>query len=312
MKTLVAVPAVVALLAGMMLTGGCVGQDKYDEAVAAARRANEQLNSVMDAMEKLKKDKQDLLAQLDEKDRALAAAMEKSGILSDEYKKALAERDAAMAKYLALLNQPKPPTDVALPSELNDALKKLAEANGWQYDEKRGVVRLSSDLTFEKGKDVVLPGPKAALEKFAGIMNTATAAPFYVYVAGHTDDIPIRSGSVTAQRHPNNWYLSVHRAISVEQVLSGAGLVDKRIGAMGYGENYPITPNAANHKGSKVNRRVELWVVPEAKFLVLPMSEGGAPGTETTTVPETPKKHHGRTSPATKPAAEETEETPAE
>jgi flagellar motor protein MotB len=308
MKTLVAVPAVVALLASMMLTGGCVDQAKYDEAVAAARRANDQLNGVMDALEKLKKDNKDLMAQLDEKQRALDAEMQRNGILTEEGKKARDAYDKLNERYLALLNQPKPPTtELPLPDDLNEALKKLAEANGWTYDPTRGVVRLSSDLTFEKGKDDVRPGPKAALEKFAKIMNTASAAPFYVYVAGHTDDIPIRPGTATFKRHPDNWYLSVHRAISVEQVLSGAGLKDTRIGAMGYGENYPIVPNAAGHKGSSTNRRVELWVVPQSKFLVLPMSEGG--GAETT-VPETatPAKHHGRTAPASKPAEEEAPE----
>ena len=304
MKTLVAVPAVVALLASMMLTGGCVDQAKYDEAVAAARRANDQLAGVMDALEKLKKDNKDLQAQLSEKQAALDALSQQYGIAKDELTKARDEYNKLNDKYLALLNQPKPPTEMPLPDDLNEALKKLAADNGWTYDPTRGVVRLSSDLTFEKGKDDVRPGPKAALEKFARIMNTASAAPFYVYVAGHTDDIPIRQGTATYKRHPDNWYLSVHRAISVEQVLSGAGLKDTRIGAMGYGENYPIVPNAAGHKGSSTNRRVELWVVPQAKFLVLPMSEGGK--TETT-VPETatPGRHHGRTTPASKPAAEE-------
>ncbi len=300
MKTLVGVSAVVALLASMMLTGGCVGQDKYDEAVAAARRANDQLAGVMDAMEKLKKDNKDLQAQLSERDAALAAESQKYAIAKDELAKAQDAYNKLNDKYLALLNQPKPPTELPLPEDLSDALKKLAEANGWTYDPTRGVVRLSSDLTFEKGKDDVRPGPKAALEKFAKIMNTASAAPFYVYVAGHTDDIPIIPGTPTYKRHPTNWYLSVHRAISVQQVLSGAGLADKRIGAMGYGENYPIVPNAANHKGSPTNRRVELWVVPESKFLVLPMSQGGE--TETA-APEKPAKHHG--TPASKPAEEE-------
>ena len=307
MKTLVGGSAVVALLASMMLTGGCVGQDKYDEAVAAARRANDQLAGVMDAMEKLKKDNKDLQAQLGEKQAALDAISQQYGIAKDELAKARDEFNRLNDKYIALLNQPKPPPTDVLPEDLNKALKDLADANGWTYDSTRGVVRLSSDLTFEKGKDDVLPGPKAALEKFAKIMNTASASPFYVYVAGHTDDIPIRAGTPTYKRHPTNWYLSVHRAISVQQVLSGAGLADKRIGAMGYGENYPIVPNAAGHKGSATNRRVELWVVPESKFLVLPMSGGGE--TETT-VPETPKpvKHHGKTPAASKPAPEE--ETP--
>ena len=293
MKTLVAVPAVVALLAGMMLTGGCATRAELDEARAAARRANDALAAVQDALEKLKDQNRELLAQIDAKQRALDAEIQKNALLTAAYNKLKGENDDLNTRYLAALEALKKKPDVAvLPDEVNAALKDLADKNGWIWDEKRGVVRLSSDLTFEKGKDVVKPGPKAALEKFAKIMNGATASPFYVYVAGHTDDIPIRKGSPTAERHPDNWYLSVHRSISVQQVLSGAGLKDNRIGAMGYGENYPIAPNAAGNKGNAVNRRVELWIVPEGKFLVLPMNTG---------VDETPKK------PDTTPPVDDTE-----
>jgi flagellar motor protein MotB len=294
----------VTLLAGMMLTGGCATRAELDEARAAARRANDALAAAQNALEQLKDKNKELMAQLDERQRLLDAEMQKNGLLTAAYNKLKGEYDALNEKYLALLVH-KEPVTTALPDEVNEALRKLAEENGWKFDEKRGVVRLSSDLTFEKGKDVVKPGPKAALEKFARIMNGATASPFYVYVAGHTDDIPIRKGTKTAEMHPNNWYLSVHRSISVQQVLSGAGLKDKRIGAMGYGENYPIAPNAAGNKGNAINRRVELWIVPVEKFLVLPMTEGGD---ETPAVE--PTKKTGKT-PA-KPPVEETGTTTPE
>ncbi|NQU76594.1 MAG: OmpA family protein, partial [Planctomycetes bacterium] len=80
-----------------------------------------------------------------------------------------------------------------------------------------------------------------------------------------TDDIPI--STATARRHPTNWYLSVHRAVSVVGALSTAGVPAKRMGAMGFGEFHPIAPNAPGHKGNPQNRRVEIWIVSPERLL---------------------------------------------
>ena len=95
-------------------------------------------------------------------------------------------------------------------------------------------------------------------------VNTPAAAKFHVYVAGHTDDIPIR---LSRDRHPNNWYLSVHRAVAVQQVLTKAGLADERIGTMGFSKYHPVVANAPNEGGARENRRVEIWIVPPDRFL---------------------------------------------
>lgn len=292
MKTLVAVPMVVALLAGMMLTGGCVSQAKYDEALAAARRANDARDAALAALEQLKEKNRELMAQLDESKRALDAEAAKYALLKSAYDKLMADYKALADKGPIVIEKQGP-----IPEDLNAAIKEWARRNGLPYDAERGVVRFPNELLFEKGKDFVSEKGKAALKGFAELMARADAAEFCIYVAGHTDDIPIRPKTPTAEMHPNNWYLSVHRSIAVQQELTKSGLQDERIGAMGYGENHPIAPNAAGKKGNALNRRVELWIVPKAKFLVLPLGY---------TMPEpagdTPKKPVNK-----KPVAEDSE-----
>ena len=162
---------------------------------------------------------------------------------------------------------------IVLPPELDKQLRELAEANPeiMEYQPKYGMVKLKSDLTFDKGSDEVAAGAKEALAKFVQIMNGSVAAKYNVYVAGHTDDLPIVKEE-TRRRHPDNWYLSVHRAVAVEKDLATEGLTPERIGAMGFGEYHPVAPNAANKRGNAVNRRVEIWIVPPDRFLTLPGS----------------------------------------
>ena len=75
-------------------------------------------------------------------------------------------------------------------------MEKLAKEldHGCYYDKDKGALIMPSDLTFEKGSDVVRPEAKATLQEFAKIMQRPTAANLKVYVAGHTDDLPILRG----------------------------------------------------------------------------------------------------------------------
>ena len=71
----------------------------------------------------------------------------------------------------------------------------------------------------------------------------------------------------TIQRHPDNWYLSVHRSVAVQEVLTGAGLAPQRVGLMGFSEYHPVAANASGKGGNQANRRVELWIVPPDRFI---------------------------------------------
>ena len=167
-------------------------------------------------------------------------------------------------KILAGLNPP-PIGPTALPAEMNQALKNFASAHDvLEFLPKYGMVKLKADLTFPSGSATVRDAAAGALSKLVEILNTPVAAKFSAYVAGHTDDQPIRR---VLRRHPDNWYLSVHRAVGVQKALTDAGLAPERIAAMGFGEHHPVAPNKPGKKGNRLNRRVEIWIVPSGRFL---------------------------------------------
>ncbi len=153
-----------------------------------------------------------------------------------------------------------------LPEQLNEALVEFADANPGiaEYDAKNGMVKFKSDLTFPLGSAEVKPEAAATLAKLVTILNDPGAKDFSIYVAGHTDDVPIRR---VKRKHPTNWYLSSHRAVGVQEALTNAGLNPDRIAVMGFGEWHPIAPNKPGKKGNKQNRRVEIWIVPPGSFL---------------------------------------------
>jgi chemotaxis protein MotB len=192
-------------------------------------------------------------AELVEREKMLVTALEK---LAAEYK-ALAEAPVA---GLGRSDR--------LPKKLSSALQKFAQANPdiAEYDAKLGMVKLKSDLTFSPGSAQVKPGATAMLAKLVTVLNDPAAGEFSVYVAGHTDDVPI-GNPATRRRHATNWLLSAHRAVGVQKALTAASLDPSRIAVMGFGQYHPIVPNKPNKKGNAANRRVELWITPTGQFL---------------------------------------------
>jgi len=185
------------------------------------------------------------------------------------------ELEAARRRIEGLQEPPPPPIGPlhvrALPAQVDEALQAFAAANPdlVEYSPAYGMVKLKSDLTFELGSDFVKDSAEAALKKFVAILNDPVAGGFNVFIAGHTDDVPIKREE-TKRRHPDNWYLSVHRAVAVQQVLEEGGLAPDRICAMGFGEYHPVEPNKPGRKGNEANRRVEIWIVPPDRFLTSP------------------------------------------
>jgi chemotaxis protein MotB len=129
-----------------------------------------------------------------------------------------------------------------------------------EYDSARGIVKLKSDLLFEIGSDTVKADAKQALASLSGILNTERGKEFDVIVAGHTDDIRIGKPETRA-KHPTNWHLSAHRAISVLTLMSQSNIAPTRLSARGFGEYRPVVPNRPGKKGHPQNRRVEIYIV---------------------------------------------------
>ena len=278
MKAYLAVPLTAAVLAGLVLTGGCVTRAEYDECLAAARRAHDELRKTQGNLETTRTEKDKLAQQLADRERSLAAGQEETRILKAEKRDLRNDFKKLQALYEKLQREPTPfPGGPVLPPLVDTALQGFAKANPQlvEYLPSYGMVKFKADLTFEKGKDDVSADAVKALGKLTKILNSKVAAVFHVYVAGHTDDIPILKPA-TKRRHPNNWYLSVHRAVEVQKVLVKAGLKPQRIGAMGFGEYHPVEPNKANKKGNQKNRRVEIWIVPPDRLLAESATAGKA------------------------------------
>jgi len=196
----------------------------------------------------------------------LAAAQQTGGIemqtlrdkiaALEENKKQLEELIASMQEKLLL-------GGAALPVELSTLLEDFANQHDMvTYDPKRGVVRFKSDLLFEPGSDTVASSSVAAVQALAGILNSEEAMKFDVIVAGHTDDMRIAKPDTRA-KHPTNWHLSVHRAISVKDIMEKSNVDPKRLSVRGFGEYRPIEENLPNKKGNPKNRRVEIFIVPQ-------------------------------------------------
>jgi chemotaxis protein MotB len=150
----------------------------------------------------------------------------------------------------------------SLPVELNTMLQDFAESSDMvSYDPSNGIVKFKSDLLFQRGSDQVASNAVAPLKALCDILNSKQGKNFDAIIAGHTDDVPIKKPATKA-KHPTNWHLSAHRAISVLNMMIANRVVPTRVSLRAFGEYRPIVPNAPNKKGNPKNRRVEIHIIP--------------------------------------------------
>lgn len=245
------------LCASMVLTG-CVGEQRYNDLrfqnAAQAEHINKLTTDLAVATQQLKT----LQRQLD--DARKLGGIDKQKLQQEValLEQALREKNALVARMQEQLLG-----GSQLPVELSTMLEDFAKQHDMvTYDSASGIVKFKSDLLFEKGSDEVKPGAVEAVEALCGILNSEEGDDFDVIIAGHTDDIPI-SRAATRAKHPTNWHLSAHRAISVLKVMANNKVAPTRLSARGFGEYRPVAPNKANKDGNPQNRRVEIYIVPK-------------------------------------------------
>jgi len=281
MKNNLVIPVCVLLLVGMLASGGCVPKADLDKALDLNRKCRDKLQEEMAKAQQLQADKQAIQDQL-----AVAEAQARKA--ESDVATMTAARDDLQAKFDELYakfkgidtKRPEAPIGIRLPGAVDKALKAFADANPdlVEYDPRLGMVKIKSDLTFELGSTTANAAAVAALTKLVTIINDPVIAKYHVYIAGHTDNVPV-TRPATRKRHPDNWYLSVHRAVSIKKVMQKAGLASARIGVMGFGEYHPVAPNKVSggkKRGNKLNRRVEIWIVPPDRFLTSSVSSGAS------------------------------------
>jgi chemotaxis protein MotB len=139
------------------------------------------------------------------------------------------------------------------PAEEMNVLLRIspAEIPICPLDEATGSLKFKSDLPVSfPGSDEVAAAAVNALKTLAGIMNQPEAKQFDMVIVGHTDDLRI-SRADTKQKHPTNWHLSVHRSISVLNILAQNQISEERMCAKGYGEFRPAEPNKPNKQAMR-------------------------------------------------------------
>ncbi len=133
---------------------------------------------------------------------------------------------------------------------LSSQLEEYKDQIALEANENEVIIRLMGESTFDSGKVEIREKLKPLLMRVAKILEKDGGD---IVVAGHTDNVPIRSGP-----YKTNLRLSIARAAAVAEYILGHSKIDaKRISTMGFGEYRPIESNL-NARGREKNRRVEI------------------------------------------------------
>lgn len=116
------------------------------------------------------------------------------------------------------------------------------------------IIRIKGSGMFGSGSDHLQDKFREPVRRVAVALNDE---PGSVIVAGHSDNVPIRSS-----RFPSNLALSLARAKSVMNQMAGEISDTNRLSAEGRADSEPIADNATR-EGRATNRRIEVLLVQE-------------------------------------------------
>jgi len=145
---------------------------------------------------------------------------------------------------------------------ISDALLGF-ENQGLTVTQKDGKVYVSLDeqLLFRSGSTQADPKGVTALRNLARVLEQNP--DIYITIEGHTDDVPVVSGSI----YKDNWDLSVLRATSIARILLEGSKIDPiRITTSGRGQYLPVDP-AKTAEARQKNRRTEIILAPRLDVL---------------------------------------------
>ena len=139
--------------------------------------------------------------------------------------------------------------------ELQQALDSEIEA-GQVTVEREGskvIIRIQEKGSFASGSASLDPEFFEVMDKITAVLQEKSGK---IVVAGHTDNIPIRTG-----RFRSNWELSSARAVTVlHAMLRNPNIDEDRVLVEGHAETNPLVDNDTPENRAK-NRRVELIVI---------------------------------------------------
>jgi chemotaxis protein MotB len=208
-----------------------------------------------DALETNMAKNRDLLAQLDAKEKSLAAEQDRLNKLNAEL--------ASNTKRLNELESMIAAKDAAM-KKLKDTLSKALnafEGKGLTVEMKNGKVYVSMEnkLLFQTGSWAVGSEGRRAVVEVGKVL--AQNPDITVLIEGHTDNDKIL-GNIGGGIE-NNWDLSTKRATAIVNILAENGGIKKQnLTAAGRGEFAPIMSNDTP-EGKAKNRRIEVILTPK-------------------------------------------------
>jgi chemotaxis protein MotB len=155
----------------------------------------------------------------------------------DAVKAALEELKKELDEQLAELQE-------ALEEEIQEGLVTLEQT------ETSIIIRIQEKGSFGSGSARLDPGFQEVMDRISAVL---AAKPGDILVAGHTDNVPIRTG-----RFRSNWELSSARAVTVlHSMLQNPEVAEDRVVVQGFADTRPLVENDSPQNRAK-NRRVEL------------------------------------------------------
>ena len=185
------------------------------------------------------------------------AARQQSAASAERARQAAAEADRLRAKAEADKDQLR----AQLLQQFNSVLPTR--------ETPRGLVVNMQDVLFDTGQYTLKTPAQLALARISGIIVSHPG--LNLQIEGYTDS----TGSAEF-----NQKLSEQRANSVRDFLMRQGLSSENMTAVGYGMNYPVTPNDTS-AGRAQNRRVELVVSGEVIGKKIGAPPAATPGVPT-------------------------------
>ncbi len=265
--------AVLALSAGACVTTGTFEKAQADAAkreagfkseIARLKKELAAMTEERDGTLKRLDDSSALVAELKARLEKLGQNVDKLSSEKGELATGLADARRALEelrKQKALAEQ-----RAAVFRNLVEKLRSMIDSGKLKVVIRRGrmLIALPNDVLFDSGKTELKIEGKEAISQVAAVLATIEDRRFLV--AGHTDDVPIKTA-----RFPSNWELSTARAIEVTKILVAAGMKAERIGSAGYSEFDPVIANdSPEHRAQ--NRRIEIILEPNLSDL--PSLEG--------------------------------------
>lgn len=250
------------LLAVVVVAPACVSKGTHRKTLAELKASQDRETELTSQLEKLKTKLAEVQKALDE-GLAMNESMEKRLKELGENVDSLSKDNAAAIARLEELRKQKAAAEARL-STFKGLLTKLrAMIDSGQLKviirDGRMIIALPNDILFDSGKTKVKQEGKDALEKVAQVLATVPDRDFLV--AGHTDDIPIKT-----REFPSNWELSTARAVEVVRFLITKGMTGKVLSAAGFAEFDPVVANDSTEHRAQ-NRRIEIVLQPNISDL---------------------------------------------